>query len=152
MGSLDGADVTVPLSTGEWLLSFWSAHLQVGDMHSISNGSDGSFWIHHHHTHHTRSIFVVILMQARKCLDHKLRPLEAIVEEGEVIFVPHGNRILILTLQLPLSRFNHSLTVNVSPLSKLPRHIIPSLIIHPINHHTIYISYPILSRLLAYGG
>ena len=98
MGSLDGADVTVPLSTGEWLLSFWSAHLQVGDMHNISTASDGSFWIHHHHTHHTRSIFVVIVMQARKCLDHKLRPLEAIVEEGEVIFVPHGN---------PISTYNY---------------------------------------------
>ena len=27
MASLDGADVTMPISTGEWLLSFWSFHL-----------------------------------------------------------------------------------------------------------------------------
>jgi len=53
--SPDGADVAVPLSTGEWLLSFWPAH-----------------------------------MEARRHPDPKKRPLEAIVEEGEVIFVPHG--------------------------------------------------------------
>ena len=29
MSSKDGADVTVPLSIGEWLLSFWPFHLQA---------------------------------------------------------------------------------------------------------------------------
>ena len=29
LSSIDGADVTVPLSTGEWLLSFWKFHLQA---------------------------------------------------------------------------------------------------------------------------
>lgn len=29
MSSTDGADVTVPLSTGEWLLSFWPYHLHA---------------------------------------------------------------------------------------------------------------------------
>jgi hypothetical protein len=46
---------TVPLSTGEWLLSFWQAHLE-----------------------------------AKKNIDIKSRPFECIVEEGEMIFVPHG--------------------------------------------------------------
>jgi hypothetical protein len=45
----------VPLSTGEWLLSFWQAHLK-----------------------------------AKKNVDIKSRPFECIVEEGEMIFVPHG--------------------------------------------------------------
>ena len=54
---------TVPLSTGEWLLSFWSAHLE-----------------------------------AKKNLDPKSRPFEAIVEEGEIIFVPHGFWHMVLNL------------------------------------------------------
>ena len=53
----------VPLSTGEWLLSFWSAHLE-----------------------------------AKKNLDPKARPFEAIVEEGEIIFVPHGFWHMVLNL------------------------------------------------------
>jgi Cupin-like domain len=53
----------VPLSTGEWLLSFWDAHLE-----------------------------------AKKNLDPKLRPFEAIVEEGEMIFVPHGYWHMVVNL------------------------------------------------------
>ena len=53
----------VPLSTGEWLLSFWSAHLE-----------------------------------AKKNLDPTARPFEAIVEEGEIIFVPHGFWHMVLNL------------------------------------------------------
>ena len=53
----------VPLSTGEWLLSFWDAHLE-----------------------------------AKKNLDPKLRPFEAIVEEGEMIFVPHGFWHMVVNL------------------------------------------------------
>ena len=63
VSSPDGADVTVPLSTGEWLLSFWPAHLA-----------------------------------ARKHADPKRRPFEAIVEEGEVIFVPHGYWHMVVNL------------------------------------------------------
>jgi hypothetical protein len=64
VSSPDGADVTVPLSTGEWLLSFWPAHLE-----------------------------------ARKHADPKRRPIEAIVEEGEVIFVPHGYWHMVVNLE-----------------------------------------------------
>ena len=65
--SKDGSDVTVPLSTGEWLLSFWKYHLlnrpQLLSDSSI-NQRYGSF--------------------------NYTKPLEVIVEEGELIFVPHG--------------------------------------------------------------
>ena len=53
----------VPLSTGEWLLSFWSQHIN-----------------------------------AKKNLDPKNRPFEAIVEEGEMIFVPHGFWHMVINL------------------------------------------------------
>ena len=63
MCSDDGADVTVPLSTGEWLLSFWKYHLEC-----------------------------------RKHPDPSCRPLECIVNEGDVIFVPHGYWHMVLNL------------------------------------------------------
>eukprot|EP01038_Epipyxis_sp_PR26KG_P016155 gene16155-21960_t len=53
--SPDGADVAVPISTGEWLLSFWKYH-----------------------------------KLARLNLNIHDRPLETIVNEGELIFVPHN--------------------------------------------------------------
>ena len=53
----------MPLSTGEWLLSFWSQHVN-----------------------------------AKKNLDPKNRPFEAIVEEGEMIFVPHGFWHMVINL------------------------------------------------------
>jgi hypothetical protein len=61
--SHDGADVTVPISTGEWLLSFWEQHLE-----------------------------------ARKNPDPTMRPLEAVVQPGEVIFVPHGYWHMVVNL------------------------------------------------------
>ena len=54
---------SVPLSTGEWLLSFWSSHLE-----------------------------------ARRHKDPRYRPLEAVVEEGELIFVPHGYWHMVVNL------------------------------------------------------
>lgn len=36
LSSIDGADVTVPLSTGEWLLTFWSQHLEARKNPDIS--------------------------------------------------------------------------------------------------------------------
>ena len=63
MSSKDGADVTVPLSIGEWLLSFWPFHLQ-----------------------------------ARQDPDPCRRPLETIVEPGQVIFVPHGFWHMVINL------------------------------------------------------
>ena len=63
MSSKDGADVTVPLSIGEWLLSFWPYHLQ-----------------------------------ARQDPDPSRRPLETIVEPGQVIFVPHGYWHMVINL------------------------------------------------------
>lgn len=55
ISSADGADVTVPICIGEWLLSFWDQHLQE-----------------------------------RLNSERSLRPLEVIVNPGDVIFVPHG--------------------------------------------------------------
>jgi len=63
VSSSDGADVTVPISTGEWLLSFWSQHLE-----------------------------------ARKHRDPTQRPLETIVQPGEVVFVPHGYWHMVVNL------------------------------------------------------
>jgi ribosomal protein L16 Arg81 hydroxylase len=54
----------VPLSTGEWLLSFWDAH-----------------------------------QEARRSPDPRLRPLECIAEEGEVIFVPNGWWHMVVNLE-----------------------------------------------------
>lgn len=59
----DGADVTVPITTGEWLLSFWKDHLE-----------------------------------ARQNVDPANRPLETIVNPGEVIFVPHGYWHMVVNL------------------------------------------------------
>lgn len=53
--SPDGAEVLVPLSTGEWLLSFWRDHLR-----------------------------------ARKDPNPARRPLECVVNPGEIMFVPHN--------------------------------------------------------------
>lgn len=36
LSSLDGSDVTVPLSTGEWLLSFWKDHLRARKNEDVS--------------------------------------------------------------------------------------------------------------------
>eukprot|EP01041_Mallomonas_annulata_P002453 gene2453-4766_t len=55
MASADGGDVTVPLTTGEWLLSFWQYHLE-----------------------------------ARNNPDPRKRPIEVIMQPGELIFVPHN--------------------------------------------------------------
>ncbi len=51
----DGGDVVVPISTGEWLLSFWKFHVE-----------------------------------ARNNPDATKRPLEIILNPGEIMFVPHG--------------------------------------------------------------
>lgn len=64
ISSSDGADVTVPLSIGEWLLSFWPYHLQ-----------------------------------ARQDPDPSRRPLEIIVNPGDVIFVPHGYWHMVINLE-----------------------------------------------------
>lgn len=63
LSSADGADVTVPICIGEWLLSFWDQHLQE-----------------------------------RKQRDRSLRPLEVIVDPGDVIFVPHGYWHMVVNL------------------------------------------------------
>ena len=63
VSSDDGADVTVPICTGEWLLSFWTQHLEM-----------------------------------RKAKDRSLRPLEVIVDAGDVIFVPHGYWHMVVNL------------------------------------------------------
>lgn len=60
--SPDGADVAVPISTGEWLLAFWKEHLD------------------------------------RRKEAKEIRPLEAVVKEGEVIFVPHGYWHMVVNL------------------------------------------------------
>jgi hypothetical protein len=63
MSSADGADVTVPICIGEWLLSFWEQHLEM-----------------------------------RKDPDRSQRPLEVIVNPGDVIFVPHGFWHMVINL------------------------------------------------------
>ena len=63
ISSVDGADVTVPICIGEWLLSFWDQHLEE-----------------------------------RKQADRSLRPLEVIVNPGDVIFVPHGYWHMVINL------------------------------------------------------
>jgi hypothetical protein len=61
--SPDGAEVLVPLSTGEWLLSFWRDHLR-----------------------------------ARKDPISARRPLECVVNPGEMIFVPHNWWHMVINL------------------------------------------------------
>jgi hypothetical protein len=63
MASRDGADVTMPISTGEWLLSFWGYH-------SI----------------------------AKRDPDPSRRPLECILQPGELIFVPHNWWHMVINL------------------------------------------------------
>lgn len=75
----DGADVTVPISTSEWLLTFWSYHLE-----------------------------------ARHDPDISQRPLEAIAEEGDLFFVPHGWWHMVVNLD-----FNLALTQNYVSTSNL---------------------------------
>lgn len=53
--SPDGAEVLVPLSTGEWLMAFWNEHLK-----------------------------------RRQASDVATRPMECVVQPGEVVFVPHN--------------------------------------------------------------
>jgi hypothetical protein len=78
--SEDGADVAVPISTGEWLLSFWSDHLE-----------------------------------RRKDPDISKRPLEIIVQPGEVIFVPHGYWHMVLNLDMCVAlTHNYVSTSNLS--------------------------------------
>ena len=64
VSSDDGADVMVPLSTGEWLLSFWKFHLQCRDDP-----------------------------------DKSKRPLETVLNEGELIFVPHNWWHMVVNLE-----------------------------------------------------
>ncbi len=61
--SSDGADATMPVSTGEWLLSFWHFHKQAQRNPNVS-----------------------------------LRPLECIVNPGELIFVPHNWWHMVINL------------------------------------------------------
>ena len=58
-----GAEVTVPISTGEWLLSFWQAHLEC-----------------------------------RRHPNPAQRPLEMVVQPGELVFVPHGYWHMVVNL------------------------------------------------------
>ena len=62
--SSDGAEVTEPISTGEWCLSFWKFHLE-----------------------------------ARRNPDVTKRPLEAVLNAGEVIFVPHNWWHMVINLE-----------------------------------------------------
>ena len=61
--STDGADVAVPISTGEWMLSFWKFHMHERENPDISK-----------------------------------RPMEVILEPGEVIFVPHNYWHMVVNL------------------------------------------------------
>ena len=78
--SPDGADVAVPISTGEWLLSFWKFHLE-----------------------------------ARRHPDPSKRPMEAILNPGEVMFVPHGYWHMVVNLE-PCIALTHNY-VSTSNLS-----------------------------------
>lgn len=62
--SEDGADVTEPISTGEWCLAFWKYH-----------------------------------EEARNHPDVHKRPLEAILEAGELIFVPHNWWHMVINIE-----------------------------------------------------
>lgn len=66
--SVDGADVTEPISTGEWCIQFWRYHLE-----------------------------------ARKHPDVSKRPMEAIVNAGEVIFVPHNWWHMVINLEYSIA-------------------------------------------------
>lgn len=85
--SEDGADVTVPISTSEWLLTFWSYHLE-----------------------------------ARHDPDVSQRPLEAIAEEGDLFFVPHGwwHMVVNLDFSLALTQ-NYVSTSNLSDVLRFLR-------------------------------
>lgn len=85
--SEDGADVTVPISTSEWLLTFWSFHLE-----------------------------------ARHDPDVSQRPLEAIAEEGDLFFVPHGwwHMVVNLDFSLALTQ-NYVSTSNLSDVLRFLR-------------------------------
>lgn len=63
MTSSDGAEATMPLSTGEWLLAFWPFH-----------------------------------RQALKNKEILKRPLECILNPGELIFVPHNWWHMVINL------------------------------------------------------
>ena len=87
VSSEDGADVTVPISTGEWLLSFWKFHLE-----------------------------------ARKDPDITKRPLEAILNPSEVIFVPHGYWHMVINLDDCIAlTHNYVSTSNLSDCLKFLR-------------------------------
>ena len=78
--SSDLGDVTVPLSTGEWLLSFWKFHLEARNDSNPLN-----------------------------------RPLETILNPGEVIFVPHSWWHMVINLDDSLAlTHNYVSTSNLS--------------------------------------
>ena len=62
--SNDGADVTEPISTGEWCIAFWKYHEEARNHPNVSK-----------------------------------RPLECILEAGELIFVPHNWWHMVINLE-----------------------------------------------------
>lgn len=67
----NGSDVTVPLSTGEWLLTFWFWKYHLLNRPSLPTQQTSSF-------------------NQRYVSFNYSKPLEIVVEEGELIYVPHG--------------------------------------------------------------
>lgn len=83
----DGADVTVPISTSEWLLTFWAYHLE-----------------------------------ARHDPDVSQRPLEAIAEPGDLMFVPHGWWHMVVNLDFCVAlTHNYVSTSNLADVLRFLR-------------------------------
>jgi hypothetical protein len=86
--SADGADVTVPVSTAEWLINFWSFH-----------------------------------QESRYHKDPAKRPLEAILQPGELMFVPHGWWHMVINLDFTVAlTHNYVSTSNLKDCLQFLKH------------------------------